>query len=1459
MPDANNIFEQIQSLCRDFRRQLKRGETKRIEDYLSRVDASAQENLFQNLLMIDVNFRQQQEDDKPTAAEYQERFPQFSKLVRHAFLEDLSVSQDREAASPDDETTVVPGLPDRKRLGDYELMAELGHGGFGVVYKARHVRRNDVVALKTLRTMHDGQSVPANDADRLHKFRREFRSLSNINHPNLIGMQTLEVDGDQWFFTMDLIDGTDFLNFVRPDNALDETRLRAALPQLVTGISALHTQHIVHRDLKPSNVMVDATGHVVILDFGLLAELQDRLGETVSMRSGQFAGTLPYAAPEQLSGQRPAAADWYAMGVMIYEALTGERPFSGSPTDLIVQKQTLDAPTLSSREDLPSDLTDLVDQLLKRKPEERPTATSIASSLSVDEQSESSDSVDADMLTDESELELILIGREDQLAQLEAARQEVLETRKPVVVWITGLSGEGKSSLAEKFLASLRKSTPLSPDSGERVRVRGRDNTGESPLTLTLIPHGDGESSGNTDSGGEGTTAAATALPLILAGRCYDRESVPFKAIDSIIDSLVTFLRGGKGRKAWSRWPEDIHFLAQLFPLLRRVEGIAERAADNVVRMDPQKLRYRAFHALKELLADISQEIPLVVLIDDLQWGDADSAQVLVELLTVSDAPSLLFLGSYRSDEADDSPFLQTWQRLTTQTSRHVSTRRVTVQPLNREQCVDLAAIRTGADRELIRQRADELLQDSGGNPYFVEQLMEGFDPTTGGFQHVPLDEIIAGRLRKLPEAASDLLDIIAISGQPVSVDEASQVVGKTAPELGVMTHMRSERLVRLMGSPDQTMVDTYHDKIRETVLAGMSATQRQRLHLQLAETIEGSLGLSAEALLQGLSQSSTPGDYQDAVSPRVVDLALHFSEAGDPRAFVYLVLAGEQALQAYAFEDAIGLYDQAERLLPAETSSTLQFRLWFAMGRVLLCTKQTDRAATTYQKAVDVADNKFDRARAFAGLAGVYRQVAQFDQAIQHYDDALAQLVTRRPRTLVGKLFSFATNSFHVLVIPASWQRQRTKQAVRIALLEHGIVDGLVEPMLEKDFHGAVNAMAEASLAAFQTGDQRLVGMGHALAAQLWSGMGIRWIGNLCLRRSGRIESVLDDPDYRGRLLRSKASACYWGGDVRNATLLFNEAIPLLQRCGNLFGLIECLHMLRHALSYSSRSNSELSAARDVLAVATEADNTQGICWGNYDIASALARKGELADAMAYMERANAVLSGERYNMTEAIRGSTDGYVRLQCSDYQGARELAKTAWELAVSSFVLIDCTLLCLPVLVESVAGANWTSPLPDSDSRYLRRMLRRAALLYPMLPNHQPHLLRVSGRAQYAMGNKRKAIRKFAQAIRLAQKKGMDYQRAKSMLDLAAVQEEDRDQNRRQAVALLKKMESVIPYAERWLLGDMLEEAQDVVAPSPALTAQRESAAQQELRPPRTLNETEDSSSLPSPPFRGRGSE
>lgn len=410
-----------------------------------------------------------------------------------------------------------------RRLGAYVLVRRLGEGGMGEVFEARRSKSQDRVALKRLPLSTSGKM--------LQYFKREFRSLANVHHPNLVGMHTLECDGDQWFLTMDLIDGgVDFLSYVRPNGNLDEGRLRAKLRELASAIAALHARGIIHRDLKPGNVMVDLEGRLVVLDFGLVLETTSRVElET----GGVIRGTPAYMSPQQVDGDTvTAACDWYALGTMLYQAVSGKLPFSNNSVIRILhEKRVHEAPPLD--DDCPKDLRELATGLLRRDPRERPSSDELLQTLAIQPPQKP------------AEATINLIGRNRQLQELADAFDDCRRQRKAKLINVTRKSGEGKSSLVEVFLQSI-----------------------ESEPDVTVF-----------------------------SGRCYDRESVPFKAVDSVIDGLCQHLRNLDPLVATRMLPDDIGMLVQLFPVLSRAKVVEDTLSlhGRPGQLDARQVRSRAF------------------------------------------------------------------------------------------------------------------------------------------------------------------------------------------------------------------------------------------------------------------------------------------------------------------------------------------------------------------------------------------------------------------------------------------------------------------------------------------------------------------------------------------------------------------------------------------------------------------------------------------------------------------------------------------------------------------------------------------------------------------------------------------------------------------------------------------------------------------------------------------------
>jgi len=260
-------------------------------------------------------------------------------------------------------------------LGPYEILAPLGAGGMGEVYRARDPRLGRDVAIKVL------PAAVSGDAERLARFEREARTVAALNHPNIVVLHSIEEDGPVRFLTMELVEG----------QALDTHLLPGGLPcarvldlgiAIADALTAAHERGVVHRDLKPANVMLSREGRVKVLDFGLAklaaadgADAAQTATLTAPLSSdGVIMGTAPYMAPEQLRGEPvDARTDLFALGILLHELATGHRPFQGKSTAELSSAILRDPPPPLSnlRPDLPADLERIVRRCLEKSPRER--------------------------------------------------------------------------------------------------------------------------------------------------------------------------------------------------------------------------------------------------------------------------------------------------------------------------------------------------------------------------------------------------------------------------------------------------------------------------------------------------------------------------------------------------------------------------------------------------------------------------------------------------------------------------------------------------------------------------------------------------------------------------------------------------------------------------------------------------------------------------------------------------------------------------------------------------------------------------------------------------------------------------------------------------------------------------------------------------------------------------------
>jgi eukaryotic-like serine/threonine-protein kinase len=698
----------------------------------------------------------------------------------------------------------------------FAILQRLGAGGMGVVYQAHDRARDEVVALKTLRRSSGGD---------IYRLKQEFRSLADVSHPNLVGLYELFVEGDECFFTMELVPGVSFVDYVRSGSALTRfDRAAMALRQLVEGVAELHRLGKLHRDIKPSNVIVTPEGRVVILDFGLITELfPERLGHAEQVSGG----TPAYVSPEEASGGRPSeAGDWYSVGATLYEALTGHLPFRGAPLDVMRRKREIDPPSAADlAPDVPDDLSSICTGLLCRDPARRLTGRDAVARLSVSvTQSPASQS------TLEPSVDVPFVGRTRELARLNEAFC-TLAGGQASALYVSGPSGIGKTALLRSFLA----------------RVIERDDV------------------------------------AVLAGRCYEHESVPYKAMDGVVDSLSRYIVSLPPSVADDVMPDDVTALPRLFPVMLRVPAIARACrAPELAISDPQQLRRRAFDALRELVARIAGRARVIVYIDDLQWADVDGMLLLGELLRPPDAPAVLTVVSFRSEEVETKPFLQ--KLVAGQYQNAWSA--LLLEPMLENEAGQLIDVLAGAP--VADDRRQQIAGEARGSPFFLEQLTRYAVARRASAIAAPtFTQMFETRVRDLSDGSRRFLHTLAVCGRPMSPELVCEAAGLRRETRALVASLRAAHFIRSSGSSER--VEAYHDRIREALAGQLSSSEVRRIH-----------GLVARAIVaKGIDDPEALFD--------------HYRAAGDRElASVQAGRAAERAAAALAFDRAALFYGHA-------------------------------------------------------------------------------------------------------------------------------------------------------------------------------------------------------------------------------------------------------------------------------------------------------------------------------------------------------------------------------------------------------------------------------------------------------------------------------------------------------------------------------------------------------------------
>jgi tetratricopeptide (TPR) repeat protein len=1166
------------------------------------------------------------------------------------------------------------------QIGSYSIISKLSHGGGGVVYRACRTGTADEVALKAL------ESLRPEDQDGL---RREIFILSRIEHPCVVKILDYGLHEGLPWYAMELLDRPTLEEaWCGPERAEAEA-VFAISARLCDTLAFLHGEGIVHRDLKPTNVMLRREDPVLV-DFGVATRFGGPVARESLEAGGILSGTVMYMSPEQYRGEFvDARSDLFSFGCMLYEALVGQPPFLHARRDHASGRfSRRPVPPAAVVTSIPSEIDELILALLDDEPHRRP-------------------------------------GYADDVARVVRGHcRDVPGARCTTRPYVYRARLTGRSSLLSLVDHELRRAER---GLGELLAVVGESGAGKTRFAMEV------------------TCRASARGFQVLTGECHpvrrdealsELRGVPLHPFAPILCAIADRCRHEGEQTSRELFGERAKTLAAFEPSIASIPGFDGAAQPQPLEGDAA--RARALSDLLETIRHFAARDPVAIVVDDAQWADDLSLEVLTSLArgALRDARVLL-IATFRSEEA------------------HHDLERVCANPYARR--IDLDRL----DAESIRGMVSDMLamadppqplvrmldREAEGNPFFVGEYVRAAVAAsilirpegswtmrdTGARLHAPLSvdlptsirELISERLRRVPAASATFVEAAAVLGRHFTIDLASELLSlrKDACLPLLAPLVRDE----ILQDDAHGRLQFSHDKLREVAYERLEGEHRKSLHARAAVLIEEQFG-----------------DTPDFAS-YYPQLANHWAVAGDDgRARQFFDLAGEHALSGGAYGEA----------LQALTASR-EFEI-----------RDLDRS-TRLRSA------RRDRMLSVASFG-----VGDLDESIEFGEQALRDLGRRVPRRglLSGTSIARALVAYAAVAGVPFWLQlvsgSRGDAAVEVALSWSQLANLY---FFAGDLPRTFVSVLEALVAAERARLPKALAQACASFGFVVGTAGLRRASGHYFQRARQIAH--DAADQRGLALALYLEAMHHigiaGWDA--ARTLAEEAARKFDSIGDAHEAEIARTIGSHSYHYTGQLELAEAEIERVRRTATRRSNAQHIAWTQFMRSRILILRGRPDEAVELCREAAILLDPLPDTLSNVMLDGTLARALLYCRQYEEARvacrrlgtRIARGEWP---ATGQCIDGIGSAADVLMALGEQEGWRNRSLAHEADAALAALARFARIFPI---GRPVLLRCRARRLARVGRHAAAERVWRRGLEEARRRVMPIEEAMVHLDRARI--------------------------------------------------------------------------------------
>lgn len=1007
-------------------------------------------------------------------------------------------------------------------VSHYRLIDCLGVGGMGEVFRAEDLRLGRQVALKFMK-----REFLDRPEFRL-RFEFEARAVALLNHPNITTVY--EFDSEAGFIAFEFVEGAT-LEGRMMGGALDLDEALRIGSAVCRALSHAHGRNVIHRDLKPSNILLGAEGEIKLTDFGL-ALVRDRPGHE---ESGEIAGTVAYMSPEQVLGEPvDRRGDLFALGVLLYEALAGRSPWTGEGLEIVLAVMHATPPPLAeARPDLPPALVSIIDRLLAKSPEDR-----FASAEEV----------------------------ETRLLDLEAGGESAVASTASAVSPAAGSGAEAPLTPAmapflgrETELADFRELLSAARGGhGGALFIGGEAGSGKSRLVRTFL----------SVAGEEGA--------LCLRGRSFLNEGRNF---GPFVEALEEFARqagaagarrGTTGAAVAPARPGGLGAVPA--ELLERVLPAIALLVDSDSRLTLEaRSREQLWHLLDSVLKEMAERMPLVLVLDDLQWADEGTLSLLSHVARNAGNSRILVVGAYRSDELvlpDGRPhplddFLRAAGAL-------AGCKRQQLAPLDVEATIALLAAFQPAGTApgtggLVRELGRMIHRRAQGNPFFTLEIIQllsqaqdddstSRETTDRAILPQSITDVLMRRILRLTPDERDLLEVAAVEGETFHSDTLQEASGLS--RIVILKRLQALHQTHRLIQPATDGHCFTHGLIREVLLKQMDPELRREFHALVAQHLARGYGERAD-------HAGRIGGHFFKGNRFAEALPYLLTASAEARRLFLNDLALEMVDRALACLDATGAAPAARHAVLRERSGLLRL-----LGR-------PEAARLAAEDAVALADRTADAAalaaaRECAGEAALAQgdlpaAEAALSAAAEHHeasgsDEDLAR-VTRTRGAVASRRGEFDLALERFAAAQAAFQAAGDSAAAAVTHLDTADVF-----FRRGDYDRALEAFDTALARLESIGDKPNVNRGLKLRGNVLFLLGRRADALAAYDAALELARELKDVQAQAQIQANLGNVHLVSGRLEEADAAYAEALARFREIGDQLGAGQSLLALGNA-----------------------------------------------------------------------------------------------------------------------------------------------------------------------------------------------------------------------------------------------------------------------------------------------------